>query len=67
MKIAIFILHIIALALIVFNATKIDYSNPLTGESIIALITILSSLCVIFLLQILKLSKRIEKYVKKQS
>ena len=64
MKIFIALLNIIALLLIVFNVTKINFEAPFQGESVIALITIFASLCVILLLQILRLSKRIERHSK---
>ena len=64
MKIASIIFHIIAIGLIVFNITKMNFETPFDGESVIALITILASICVILLLQILRLSKRIENYIK---
>ena len=44
MKIASIILSVIALGLIIFNITKIDFSNPLQGESTIALIEIVAAL-----------------------
>ncbi len=55
-----------ALALIVFNGTKIDLNNPFSGESALALITILAALCALLLLQILRISKNIEAQVKKK-
>lgn len=61
MKIFTIILSIIAIGLITFNVTKIDFDTPLEGESIVALIAILASLAVIVLLQVLRISKRIEK------
>ncbi|MDB4303697.1 hypothetical protein N9934_02785 [Desulfosarcina sp.] len=64
MKIFIALLNIIALLLIIFNVTKIDFEALFQGESVIALITIFASLCVILLLQILRLSKRIERHPK---
>lgn len=64
MKIASIIFHIIAITLIIFNITKVNFETPFEGESVIALITILASICVILLLQILRLSKRIENYIK---
>ncbi|MEJ2112495.1 MAG: hypothetical protein P8X62_01905 [Flavobacteriaceae bacterium] len=64
MKIATIILHIIAITLIIFNITKVNFEAPFKGESVIALITILASVCVIILLQILRLSKQIENHVK---
>jgi len=57
-------LQIIALVFIVFNATKVDIDHPFNDESLVALITILGSFCVILLMQILKLSKRIESQQK---
>ncbi len=60
MKILIYILSFIAAALIIFNTTKIDTSNPFKGDSVVAIITILALLCAIILLQILRISKRIE-------
>lgn len=65
MKIVTILLSVIALILIVFNATQIDMNNPFEGESFIALITILTALCAMILLQILRISKRIEQKVKK--
>lgn len=67
MKIATTIISIIALALIVFNATKVDVYSPFEGESVIALITILASLCAIILLQILRYSKRVDKQLKNKN
>jgi len=60
MKIFTFILHIIAIALIIYNATKLDFDGLLEGESMIALITIIAALCAILLLQILRISRKIE-------
>lgn len=64
MKILTIIISIIALGLIIFNFTKVDFKNPLEGESTIALITIVASLCVILMMTILRISKRIEQKVK---
>ena len=61
MKLVSISLSIIALLLIVFNATKVDVNSPFKGDSIIALITIIASLCVIILLQISRTSKRIDQ------
>jgi hypothetical protein len=57
------ILVVLALALIVYNATLIDYQQPLEGKSIIALIGIVAALCAIVLLLIYQTSKKIEKKV----
>lgn len=61
MKIVIHILTLIALALIIYNATKLDVNSPFQGESVTAIITIIAALCAILLLQILRISKQIER------
>ncbi len=61
MKIFTSIITVMAIGLVVFNFTKLNTTNLFEGESIIALITIFSGLCAIVLLQILRLSKRIEE------
>jgi uncharacterized integral membrane protein len=67
MRILSIILSVIALALIVFNATHIDLNAPFEGQSMIAIITIIAALCVILMMAILRISKRIEKKVKERS
>ena len=57
------ILIILALALIVYNATLVDYEQPLEGKSVIALIGIIAALCAIVLLLIYQTSKKIEKKI----
>ena len=57
------ILIILAIALIAYNVTLVDYSNPLEGNSIIALIGIIASLCAIILLMIFIISKKIQKKI----
>ena len=66
MKIASIILSVVALGLIAFNVTKLNFSHLFEGESIVAMITIVLSLCAILLLQILRVSKRIEKLSKQK-
>lgn len=67
MKILVSILSVLAAILIVFNLTKINYSNPFNDDSIIAIITIFTGLCAILLLRILMVSKKIERLLKKKS
>lgn len=55
---------IIALGLIIYNVTELDFDNLFEGQSIVALITILASLCGIALLQVLRLSKRVDQKLK---
>lgn len=60
MKIFTWIFTIIAIGLIAYNATKLNFDALLTGESKVAIITIVAALCAIILLQILRVSKKIE-------
>jgi len=59
-----YVLSIIALALIAFNVSKLDFDNLFEGESMIAVITIVSGLCAIILLTIIRISRRIDKKVR---
>lgn len=59
MKIFIYVLMALSLGLIIFNTSKLDFSNLLQGDSSIAVICILAGLCTIVLLGILLVSKKI--------
>lgn len=61
MKIFTSILVFLALALIVFNITLLDFTNPFQGNSIIAFIGIAASFCAVLILLIFKTSKKIEE------
>ena len=61
MKIFTLVFTLIAVGLIIFNITQVNFNTPFEDDSVVALITIFTSLCAILLLQILRLSKRIEK------
>lgn len=52
--------------MIIFNATKLNFEALLEGESFTAIITIIAALCAIILLQILRVSKKIEALSKKR-
>lgn len=64
MKILTLVISIIALGLIIFNFTQLDFDAPFEGQSLVAVITIVASLCVILMMTILRISKRIEQKVK---
>ncbi|WP_282041752.1 hypothetical protein [Winogradskyella flava] len=66
MKIFTAVLSIIAFALIVFNSTKLNFDALFEGESYTAILTIIAALCAIILLQILRISKKIEILSKKR-
>ncbi len=57
------LLIVLALALIAYNVTMVDFQNPLEGDSTVALIGILAPLCAIALLLIFRTSKKIEQKV----
>ena len=61
MKILIYTLLAIAVAIIIFNITLLDFSNLLEGNSLIALIGIVASLCAVCILLIFKMAKSIEE------
>jgi hypothetical protein len=61
MKIFTSILVILALALIVFNITLLDFNNLFEGESMVALIGIAASFCALFILIIFRMSKMVEE------
>lgn len=66
MKIFTYILIVIAIALVVFNLTMLDYNKPFEGNSMIALIGVVASFCAVFILLIFKMSKKIEDKLKNQ-
>ena len=51
----------IAILLIAYNVTFIDFSNPTEGQSGVALIAIVAASCGVLLMLILRTSKIIEK------
>ncbi len=61
MKLLIYIICGIALALLIYNTTIVDFDNLFVGNSSTALIGILASLCVLVLMGILLISKKIAR------
>jgi len=61
MKIFTNILVFLAIALILFNVTLLDFRNPFRGESAVAFIGIAASFCAVMILLIFRISKRIEE------
>lgn len=64
MKIFIYVLMALAVGLIVFNITLLDFDNLLEGNSFIALIGIVASLCAVCILLIFKMAKSIDEKTK---
>lgn len=61
MKIFTLVLILLASALLIFNATRLNFNDVFTGESMYALIGIAASFCAILILLIFRMSKEIEK------
>jgi hypothetical protein len=61
MKIFTTVLIFLAVALIVFNVTLLDFSEPFKGNSGVALIGVGASFCAILILLIFRISKKIEE------
>ena len=61
MKIFINILVLLAVALIIFNITMLDFKDPFQGESAVAFIGIAASFCAVLILLIFRISKKIEQ------
>ncbi|WP_047418122.1 hypothetical protein [Cellulophaga sp. Hel_I_12] len=61
-----FLLILIAVALIGYNSTMLNFDNLLQGDSTIALIGIVASLCAIVVLVIFLMSKKIQNKVKEE-
>jgi len=59
MKIFTNILVLLAVSLLVFNITLIDYQNPFKGDSVIALVGVVASFCAVLILLIFRMSKKI--------
>jgi hypothetical protein len=59
MKILTYILIAVAVTLGIYNATKLDFDNLFEGDSSIAAIGILAAACVIILLLIFQISRKI--------
>lgn len=61
MKVFIYTLIAIAIALIAFNVTLLDFDNLLAGNSLVALIGIIASMCAVCILLIFRMAKTIEE------
>ncbi len=64
MKIFTSILVVLAIALIGFNITLLDFKKPFEGDSVVALIGIVASVCAVLILLIFRMSKNITEKTK---
>jgi len=63
MKIMIRILMALSLGMVIFNATQVNWQDPLAEKSSIAVIGIMAALCAFLLLLLLTISKKISKKI----
>ncbi|MGB1362768.1 MAG: hypothetical protein ACPH4K_02225 [Flavobacteriaceae bacterium] len=61
MKNFIKILMALSIGMVIFNATQVNWEDPLSEKSSIAVIGIMAALCAFLLLLLLMLSKKISK------
>ena len=59
MKIFTNILVLLAVALLIFNVTLIDFQNPFKGDSMVALVGVVASFCAVLILLIFRMSKKV--------
>jgi hypothetical protein len=67
MRILTYLLSVVALGIIAFNLTKINFDAPFEKESYTAIITALASGCAILLFTIWRIVKKIDRTVKEKS
>ncbi|WP_350284274.1 hypothetical protein [uncultured Croceitalea sp.] len=63
-KTFVLILVLLALGLAIYNITLLDFKNPFEGDSLIACIGVMASLCAIVVLLIFNTSKKISEKLK---
>ncbi|OUS09619.1 hypothetical protein A9Q93_13800 [Nonlabens dokdonensis] len=63
MKYVFYLIIVLAVASIVFNALKLDFDHLFQGDSQIAIISIIAAICVIVLMSIMLVSKKIAEKV----
>ena len=64
MKITTYIISVIALIILIFNATKIDFEAPLINDSYTAVVTSLYAGCAILIVSIIRISLKIKDQIK---
>lgn len=64
MKITTYIISIIALFILIFNISEINFEEPLEGDSYTAVITSIAAGCAILIVSIIRISLKIKDQVK---
>ncbi|MDA0326768.1 MAG: hypothetical protein O3C41_06970 [Bacteroidetes bacterium] len=65
MKITTYIISGIALIVLIFNATKIDFEAPLVNDSYTAVITSIAAGCAILIATLIRVVRKIDRLTKK--
>ena len=65
MKITTYIISGIALIVLIFNATKIDFEAPLVNDSYTAFITSIAACCAILIATLIRVVRKIDRLTKK--
>ena len=67
MRILTYLLSLLAIVIVGFNLTQINFSDPFENESYTAIITAIAGGCAILLLTILRVVKKIDRTVMEKS
>ena len=59
------ILMVLSLGMVIFNVTQVNWEDPLSDKSSIAVIGIMAALCAFLLILLLMISKKISKKIKR--
>lgn len=64
MKLTTYIITILAIVILIFNITKIDFGSPLSKDSFPAVVTSVCAGCTILIVSIIRISVKIKDLVK---
>jgi hypothetical protein len=67
MRLLSYLLSVLAIGFMLFNATKINFDTPFEKESYTAILTTLAGGCAILIFTILRVVKKIDRTVKEKS
>ena len=56
-----YVISVVAFLIVIYNITIVNWEDPFSGDSIIALIAIMCGVCCIMVMTILRTSKKIQK------
>jgi|TARA_B110000971_G_scaffold210617_1_gene238000 hypothetical protein len=60
-----YVISVVAFLIVIYNITIVNWEDPFSGDSIIALIAIMCGVCCIMIMTILRTSKKIQKLAAK--